>query len=77
MWIVLGRILYGVRRSRYLEQVQSYRCRKRLAVEFFGRAYISNHTKLEVDLKLAAIDERLSLQFTVLMYAQILENDSF
>jgi hypothetical protein len=40
MWIVLGRLLYGVRRSRSPEQVQSYGCSKRLSIEFFARAYV-------------------------------------
>jgi hypothetical protein len=40
MWIVLSRLSYGVRRSRSPEQVQSYRCRKWLSTEFFGRAFV-------------------------------------
>jgi hypothetical protein len=40
MWIMLGRLSRGVRRSLSPEEVQSYGCRKRLSTEFFGRAYV-------------------------------------
>jgi hypothetical protein len=40
VWIVFGRLPYGVLIISNHEQVQSYRCLKLLSAEFFETAYV-------------------------------------
>jgi hypothetical protein len=76
VWILLGRLLYGVWRSRSPKQVHSYTCRKHLSTEFFETTYVWNYTNYRQSRNLLHLISGLDCSLWR-MCIQILEHDNF